>query len=105
MHSLVAGAVVGVLVTLVAVYKGRTGWHWFALSAFAFASVWLVSFVALYLANVRLSLGAADRSLAEFAGAVTATIIVILLVWLPPRPRQHTAPPPPVAAPRRDPSA
>ncbi|HUK59663.1 MAG TPA: hypothetical protein VLV50_10575 [Stellaceae bacterium] len=92
MHSLVAGAIVGALVTLLAVYKGRTGWHWLALSVFAFASVWLVSFVVLYAANVRLTLVAADRSLSEFAGAVTATTIVILLAWLPPRPRPHATP-------------
>jgi hypothetical protein len=103
MHSLVAGAVVGALVTFLAVYKGRTGWHWFALSVVAFASVWLASFVVLYFADVRLTLGTADRSLAEFSGAVTATIIIILLVWLPPRPRRHAAPP--VTAQRRGPSA
>jgi hypothetical protein len=103
MHSLVAAVGVGVLVTFFAVYKRRTGWHWFALSLFAFASVWLTSFVVLYVANVRLTLAAADRSLAEFSGAVTVTIIIILLVWLPPRPRSHAAPP--AAAPRRDPTA
>ena len=103
MYSLAVGAVVGALVTFFAVYKGRTGWHWFALSVFAFASVWLVSFVALYAANVRLTLSTADRSLAEFSGAVTATIIVILLIWLPPRPRSHAAHS--VAPPRRGPSA
>ncbi len=105
MHSLVAGAGVGALVTLLAVYKGRTGWHWFALSVFAFALIWLVSFVVLYAANVRLTLASADRTLAEFSGAVTATVIVILLVWLPPRPRPHAHATPPVTAPRRDSSA
>ena len=106
MHSVVAGVAVGALVTFFAVYKGRTGWHWFALSLFAFAIIWLASFVVLYAANVRLSLGSADRALAEFSAAVTVTVIVILLVFLPHRPRPHHAAPTMVAgSERRGPTA
>lgn len=103
MYSLVAGVAVGVMVALFAVYKGRTGWHWFALSLFAFASVWLMSFIVLYVANVRLSFDASDRALAGFSAAVTATVVVILLVWLPDRPRRHVVPP--VTAEREGPRA
>jgi hypothetical protein len=103
MHSVVAGVAVAAVITFVALYKGRTGWHWFALSLFAFAAIWGTSFGVLYVANVRLTLGSADRALAEFSAAVTATVIVIVLAWLPHRPRPHSAPP--VTAERRGPSA
>jgi hypothetical protein len=93
MHSLVSGAIVGIIVFAVALYKGRTGWHWFALSLFAFASFWLLSFLVLYVANVKLTLSTADRSLAGFAGALTAAVIVILLACLPHRPRPHGSQP------------
>ena len=72
----------------VALYKGRTGWHWFALTLFAFATIWLLSVVVLYAANVELLLARADKPLAGFAGAVTCVVILVLLVCVPYRPRK-----------------
>jgi len=105
MHSVFAGLAVGAIVFSLATYKRRTGWHWFALSLFAFATIWLTSFVVLYAANVHMSLVAADRTLAEFAGAITAPVILILLAALPPRPRPHGLPQFGAGAERRGPSA
>ena len=101
MYSAIASVVISAGVYGVAVYKGRTGWHWFALTLFAFAAVWLLSFMALDFANVRMSLTAADKSLAGFAGAVTCVVMVVVLLYVPPRPRKHGTP---VAAMRRGPA-
>jgi hypothetical protein len=101
MYSAGTSLVISIVVYGVAVYKGRTGWHWFALTLFAFAALWLVSFLALYVANVSVSLGAADKSLAGFAGAVTCAVMVALLLSVPDRPKKHA---PPMQAARRGPT-
>jgi hypothetical protein len=102
MFSAMASIGIGILVYGVAVYKGRTGWHWFALAVFAFAAVWLSSFLVLYFANVQISLAAADKSLAGFAGAVTLAVFVVVLLYVPYRPKRHAAP---LEAARRGPSS
>jgi hypothetical protein len=91
MLSVVTGIAIAAVMFGVALYKGRTGWHWFALSLFAFATTWLLSVVVLYAANVQLSLVRADKSLAGFAGAVTCGVIFILLVCVPYRPRKSAS--------------
>jgi hypothetical protein len=92
MFSALASVGISGLVYAVAVYKGRTGWHWFALAIFAFAALWLASYLVLYFASVQISLTAADKSLAGFAGAVTLAVMVVVLLYVPPRPRRHAAP-------------
>jgi hypothetical protein len=101
MFSAMTSIGMGVLAYGVAVYKGRTGWHWFALTVFAFAAVWLASFLVLYFASVQISLAAADKSLAGFAGAVTCAVMVVVLFCVPYRPRRHSAP---LEAARREPT-
>lgn len=101
MHSAVTSVGVAAVMFGIALYKGRTGWHWFALSLFAFAAIWLFSIIVLYAANVQISLAVADKSLAGFAGAVTCTVIFVLLVCVPYRPKKQ---PPAVGAMRGDPS-
>jgi hypothetical protein len=92
MFSAMAGVGIGILVYSVAAYKGRTGWHWFALTVFAFAAVWLTSSLVLYFANVQISATAADKPLAGFAGAVTCAVMLLVLFCVPYRPRKHGAP-------------
>jgi len=92
MYSALISVAIAILMSGLAFYKGRTAWHWFVLSLLAFATVWLVSAVSLYVANVRYSLAGADRWLSPFSGAVTCLVIVVLLVAVPPRPRRHAPP-------------
>jgi hypothetical protein len=92
MYSALTGVGIGVLVFGLALYKGRTGWHWFALTIFAFSAVWLASYLVLYVASVDMPLAAADKSLAGFAGAVTLAVMLVILLYVPPRPRRHAAP-------------
>jgi hypothetical protein len=102
MFSAMASVGIGIVVYGVAVHKGRTGWHWFALTVFAFAAVWLASYLVLYFANVQISPVAADKSLAGFAGAVTCAVMVVVLLYVPYRPRRHAVP---LEAARRGPSS
>ena len=88
MLSVMTGIAIAAVTFGVALYKGRTGWHWFTLSLFAFATIWLLSVVLLYAANVQLSLVRADKALAGFVGAVTCVVILVLLVCVPYRPRK-----------------
>jgi hypothetical protein len=92
MFSAMTSVGISIVVYGVAVHKGRTGWHWLALTLFAFAAVWLLSFLVLYYANVRISLNAADKSLAGFAGAVTCVVMVVVVLCVPYRPRKHASP-------------
>jgi hypothetical protein len=91
MISALTGLGVAVVMSGIAFYKGRTGWHWFALTLFAFASVYLLSMIALFAADLPVTVATDDRSLAGFAGAVTCTVILIVLFAIPPRPKRHSA--------------
>jgi len=92
MFSVIAGLAVAALAFIVALCKGRTGWHWFVLALFAFASAWLMSAVGLYFAGVHETLAAADRYIGGFDGALTGITIVAVLIVVPNRPKRHAAP-------------
>ena len=97
MTNVAACLVVALIMAFYAYYKGRTGWHWFALSFLAFGVIWLFTVVALDFAAVRVSLGA-DPKLAVFVGALTCLIVLITLASVPARPRRR------LETARRDPS-
>jgi len=101
MFSAIACVGISVLVYGVAVHKGRTGWHWLALTLFAFVALWVFSFLVLHFANVPISLAAADKSLAGFAGAITCAVMVVVMLSVPGRPRRQS---PPLEAGRRGPT-
>jgi hypothetical protein len=90
MISAIAGLVVAVMAFGIALYKGRTGWHWFLLTLSAFAALWGMSAFGLYLAGVHQSLASADKHLGSFVGALTAAVIVAVLIAVPYRPRRHS---------------
>ncbi len=101
MVSIIAGVLVAGSAFGVALYKGRTGWHWFVATLFAFSTLWVMSAAALYLAGMHPPFALVDTDLAAFVGGLTAIVVLIILVAVPQRPRSHTAS---VAAVRRGPT-
>jgi hypothetical protein len=84
MFSSVVAIGVALVVSLCARLKGRTAWHWFALSLAAFATIWGLSFVGLHLARIE-TLHNADRTLGIFAGATAGAIMIIVVLFVPKR--------------------
>lgn len=89
MISVLTALLIALVMFALAVRKGRTGWHWFALSLLAFAFFWLSTAVVLHFSDIRISIATADRELAAFAGFVTAAVIAIILLAVPSRPRRR----------------
>lgn len=87
MVSIVTGLCIALGIAICAKCKGRTGWHWFMLNIVAFAAVWISSFVGLRLAEMPLTLDAADSVLAIFAGGMTGAVMLIVLLSVPYRPK------------------
>jgi hypothetical protein len=87
MMSIATCLVVAFGLAVYAHWKGRTGWHWFLFAIFAFAGVWLMTVVTLDLAGVYASPG--SRKLAIFAGALSGTIVLLILVSVPQRARRR----------------
>lgn len=101
MFSAVTGIGIAAVIFGVALFKGRTGWHWAVLSVVAFAALWFFSIGVLYAANVHVPFERADKALALFAGILTGFVIIILLVCVPHRPRRQATP---LRSMRRDPA-
>lgn len=91
MFSVEICAVVAAVLAVYAHSKGRTGWHWFALSVGAFAAIWISTIVTLDLAGVG-RIGVGSHKLAAFAGALTGIMILIILISVPKRVRRPVAP-------------
>jgi hypothetical protein len=87
MVSVIAALAVAICAFALALLKGRTGWHWFILTLFAFAALWVMSALALYLAGIHTSFALADKELAEFVGGLTAIVVLVILLSVPNRPR------------------
>ena len=79
---------VALCASIYALCKGRTAWHWFALGLAVFATIWVLSLIGLYLSNVEMVFSSEDRVLAAFAGAVTCSVIFIILLAVPGRPKK-----------------
>ena len=92
MHSAIVGIAIALAMATVARYKGRTGWHWFALSLFTFALILVLSAAALYLANVSMIWAKADSLLAAGAGALTGAVTLVVILCVPARPRRSECP-------------
>ena len=92
MHSAIIGVAVALAMAAVARYRGRTAWHWFAMSLFAFGVVLGLSAAMLYLANVTLSWEVTDRLLAAGAGVLTGAVTLVVVLCVPARPRRSAAP-------------
>ncbi len=90
MHSVIAGFGVALLIGIVAHLKGRTGWHWFLLSLFAFTAAGIASTLMLYVADVGTNFATADRLLALAIGVLTCAVMLILVLSVPARPRGHS---------------
>ena len=90
MFSIIVALSVALIVSIIAFFKGRTAWHWFALAMTAFTTIWFSSLVALRLASIE-SLDDADRTLGTFAGGTTAVVILIILLFVPKRLKLHSA--------------
>lgn len=90
MVSIIAGLAVAGIAFFIALYKRRTGWHWFALTAIAFALSWMLSAAGLYIAGVHLPFAVVDKELAGFVGVLTGIVIVAILIFVPQRPRRHS---------------
>jgi hypothetical protein len=89
MISTLTAVVVALVAFAVALFKGRTGWHWLLLSLVAFAMLWLLTAVALHFSDIRISIANADRQMALFVGTVTAAVIGIILLAVPSRRRRR----------------
>lgn len=92
MYSVMAGAAVAVVMTCIALYKGRTGWHWFLFSLILFGALWSLTELGLFLAGVHYSIASTDKRLAVFVGAITGIVIVTVLLAVPARPKRHEFP-------------
>lgn len=101
MISIATVIMIAVAMFALAVFKGRTGWHWLVLSLIAFASFWFLTAVALHFSDIRISIHTADRELALFAGSVTAAVMAIILFAVPSRPRPRWRERRPAAGPDR----
>jgi hypothetical protein len=89
MISAATAVAIALVMFAVAHWKGRTGWHWSALSLLAFSSIWLATAVVLHFSEIRVSIASADREFATFVGFITTAIIGILLLAVPSRPRRR----------------
>lgn len=89
MISALTGIGIALVIFAVALWKGRTGWHWLVLSLVAFLSLWLLTVVMLHFSAIRVSIVAADRELAAFVGVVTGAVMAIILFAVPSRPRRR----------------
>jgi hypothetical protein len=87
MSSIATGAVVALVMSAYAAWKGRTAWHWFLLSASAYGVMWILTVLALDLAGVQVWLP--SHKLALFVGALTGAMILIILISVPERPGRH----------------
>jgi hypothetical protein len=87
MMSLATCLAVAFGLAIYAHWKGRTGWHWFLFAICAFAAVWFITLVTLDFAGVYASPG--SRKLAIFAGALSGTIVLLILISVPQRARRH----------------
>jgi hypothetical protein len=87
MASLATCIGIALILAVYAHWKGRTAWHWFVLSAFAYAVIWILTVVALDLAGVEVWLG--SHKLALFVGTLTGALILIILISVPERPGRH----------------
>ena len=76
-------------VTSYAKWKGRTAWHWFLFGLLLFAGIWGASLVALLVSGVRMEFVSEDHVLAAFAGVLTISVTLIILVAVPERPKKH----------------
>lgn len=94
MISVLTAVVIALVMFALAVWKGRTGWHWLVLSLLAFSSLWLLTALVLHFSEIRVSITRADRELAAFVGFVTAAVIAIILLAVPSRPRPRRRPSP-----------
>jgi hypothetical protein len=87
MIHVITAIVLGLFLAVGAHLKGRTGWHWFILSVCAFGAVWLLTVVAVYLADIQIWLR--SPKLALFVGVLTALPILVTIISVPARPRRH----------------
>ena len=92
MISIVTGVIVAVVMSIIAGFRRRTAWHWFALSVFAYAMIWFTSFFGLYIAGVKIALSTPHKELAAFAGALTCIVIAVVVFAVPARPRRRAGP-------------
>ena len=89
MIHVVTAVVLGLFLAIGAHLKGRTGWHWFVLSVCVFGAVWLLTVVAVYVADIQIWLR--SPKLALFAAVLTALPILVTIISVPARPRRHIA--------------
>jgi hypothetical protein len=89
MISIVTGAIVAAVMSIIAGIKRRTAWHWFALSVFVYVAIWFTSFLGLYIADVKIELATPHKELAAFAGVLTCFVIAIVVFAVPSLPRRR----------------
>ena len=89
MVSAITCLVIAASVTGYAKWKGRTAWHWFLFGLLFFAVTWVSSLIALRLSGVRMAFASEDHVLAAFAGVLTISVTLVILIAVPERPKKH----------------